>query len=376
MVLERPSPLTVEREELAVDCALNEAVIHADCTFTATYFLHNPTASVEEVLGAFYTVELAHSARGRASESSLVPVEASLDGRPASAEATPEQLERMDQIVLSDPEAARAVGGEIALVRVPFRVVVEPGAHVRLLFHGPLNPTKFEDDRPLHGYTIPAIIARHVLLAPKEDESWTHTAEDYLYLISPLSTWAGDPEVVVSVRYHERNDFTPSSPSGAWTTSTEGGITTSRTVVRASARKNLRFRLAYKAFPIINGGPLVGIGPRIAREELRVRAGYEISGPEFLIYGIAAESNFDTYFTGVATIEAATPNLIFIFPSLALGLGVPVQVRHAEPTRVGGRLEFTASFPVLSFVFPVDFYPVANSSGSHWEGAFLTQLSF
>lgn len=348
-------------------------MIHAQCSFTATYFLHNPTTGVEEVLGAFYTVE-----RVRNASRSETPyhVDITLEGQRVTAEATPEQLARMDEIVKQDRDIAQELGNEnLELAREPFRIVVEAGARARLVFHGELNPTDFDDSRPAHGYPIPANVVRHPFLSRTDSETWTKSGESYLYLISPLGNWAGDPEVFVTVRHHRANDFTPSSPEGFRST-TDGKITTARTVVRASAKKNLRFRLEYDPFPILNGGPLVGIGPRIAREELRLRAGYEVSGPEYLIYGVAAESNLDTYFTAVATIEAATPNFLILFPSLAVGLGVPVQVRKSEPTRVGVRGELTFSFPILSLVFPVDYFPVANSSGSHWEGAFVTQLSF
>lgn len=383
MVIERPSPLVVEREELVVDCAKGGFQFHAQCTFMATYFLLNPAANEEEVLGAFYSVESAgavsHTESGVAREGEVA---IAVDGKSASAEATPEQIATMDAIVLADPEIAREVaigeGGrrERVLVAAPFRVTVAPGARARLVFTGSLRPTHFEDDRPNRGFTLTPILTRHVLVSPQEETVWGSSAEDFLYLVSPLRSWAGDPDVAITVKVPRRNDVTVSEPDTRWDAATEDGIQIRRTVVKARARKNLRFRVAYNHFAIVNGGPLLGVGPRIAREELRVRAGYELSGPDYMIYGVAAETNFDTYVTAVATAEIATPNVLAIFPSFALGLGVPVQFRRAEPTRVGGRGELTLSFPLVSFLFPVDFYPVPSSSGSHWEGAFITQLSF
>ena len=376
-VMERASPLRVEREELVVDCAQPGAFA---CTFTATYFLYNPTNLVEEVLGAFYAMRTTdpHASSWHNNNSSGTDdhVRAELDGQAADAPGTDEQLQRMDEIVVHDPEIGRlTASGRFGLQRDPFLVSVAPGTRARLVFRGPLRPIRFEDPGPKEGYAIPALRVRHVALASKNLPTWDRVELEYLYLLSPLRGWAGDPNVTITVRYPLARDFTPSSPA-PWRSETDGEIVTSTTTVRAATADNLRFRLSRNPFPIMHGGPLLGIGPRIGREELRARFGYEIGGPEALVYSVAGETNFRDYVTAVATVEAASPSFVFIIPSLALGIGVPVQFRKDAPTRVGVRGQLAISWPLVSLLFPIDVYVAENSSGAHVEGAFVTQVSF
>lgn len=378
MVVERASPLLVEREELVVDCAKEMSPLHPRCTFVATYALRNPAAGEEELLGAFYTTEAENHRGGRSEnrDADSARVTAALDGVDARAEATEDQLRRMDTIVLEDPELGAAQKPPaVVLRRQPFRIIVRGGAKASLVFTGELQPTAFAGERGWGGYQLPAIATRHPGLAKPFALGWDTSDEDYLYLISPIRRWSGDPDVHVSVRYRGANDFSPSASGSAWTHVDQGDVVTSSTVFRAGTPQNLRFRLSYRPSPLHNGGPLVGIGPRIAREELRFRFGYEVGLSSFMIVGASAETNFDEYATAATTLDFATPSFIVI-PSFSLGAGPTVQFRTHEPTRVGARSQLTISWPLLSLVFPVDYYPVAGSAGSHFEGAFLTQLSF
>lgn len=377
-MLGRPSPVAVEREELVITCASGgRTTSHPSCGFTATYHLYNPSARGEELLGAFY--EIFAGGGGAAGEGLRVTRGATnirLEDADVPTEATDEQLARMDAIVMQDASILADVRAGRTLARTPFTVVVGAGARARLVFRGDLLPTSYLHDSPREGYAIPAILQRHLFLGTSSREEWLDAEDEYTYLVTPIgSGWAGDPEIVVTINHDAGNGFVPAS-LGRWETSRSGGMVSETARTRASARQNLKFRLVDKGFPLKNGGPLFGMGPRIGREELRARAGYEISGPHWLVYGLAAETNFREYVTAVATVDLATPALIFVIPSLAVGLGVPVQFRKDEPTRVGGRFTFTWSWPLISFLFPIDYYPTPNSSGSHVEGAFVTQLSF
>lgn len=377
VVVERASPLLVEREDLAIDCAVNESPIHPRCTFVATYALRNPAAEEEELLGAFYTTE-APRRDGTPSEhrgEPAAPVTASLDGVDVRAEATEAQLQRMDALVAEDPELAAQKPPGDELHRQPFRIVVKGGAKASLVFAGELTATSYDGDHP-EGYNLPGIATRHPAWARGTPLSWDRSDDDFLYLISPIRRWSGAPDVHVSIRHRRRNGFTPAVAGATWTHSDDGPFTTSRTVLRAGSSANLRFGLSYRPPLFHNGGPVVGIGPRIAREELRVRFGYEVGLSTFMILGASAETNFDEYVTAATTLDLATPNVFLFIPSLSLGAGPAVQFRKEEDTRVGARTQFTIAWPHLSFLFPVDYYPVAGSAGSHFEGAFLTQLSY
>jgi hypothetical protein len=365
VVVERASPVRVEREELAIDCTGVGAPLHSTCTFRATYFLANPTDAEEELVGAFYTLRSGG-------------VEARLDGVAVHADLTPEQVERLDAIVRDDPAIAELTTGDGALnlVREGFRIVVRPAARARLVFTGPLQPTRFIDDNPREGYAFPPLYTRHPFGTSSGSLAWSRGAEDYLYLVSPISKWAGDPEVVVTIRHDARTDFHLVSPRASATTMRDGNVETERLVFRASSRENLRFGLAYTPPFLKNGGPVLGIGPRIGREELRVKTGYDVGLSSFMVLGGSAETNFDRYITGAVVLDAATPSFVGVIPSLSAGAGVPVQFRHGEPTRVGARFQIGISWPLVGISLPIDVYPTGNSSGSHVEGAFMTQVSF
>lgn len=350
----RASPLAVEREDLVIDCA---GAVHPTCTFTATYALHNPSANEEEVLGAFYNFGPG-------------PIAIAHDGVDARTEATPEQLAQMDALVRQDPfaDSGRTVKREA------FHVVVAGGARARLVFRGEVAPITYEGTEA-RGYEFSAIETRHPLVGTTRRDA-ASSDEEFLYLASPLATWPGDPEIHVTIRHDGGAEFSASSPRTAFRTTHEGGRVVERTVMRASARENLDFRLHHDVPSVWQGGPTAALGLRFGREELRARFGWEVGLGRTFVLGASAETNFDAYVTPAALLEAATPSFAFVVPSLALGLGVPVQIRRDTATRVGVRTQITLSWPFVSFLFPIDVYPAESSSGSRVEGSFLGQVSF
>ena len=380
VLVERASPLVVEREELIVDCTKDDPKprpLHPRCTFVATYALRNPSPGEEELLGAFYTALFQPGVSPSAAYAGEPPVMARLDGVDVRAEATDQQLARMDALVREDPEVGDAERASwYRLQRDPFRIAVAGGQRAQLVFNGELRAVSFSSSEPLGPYHLPALLTRHPGPFVPRGWDWETSDDDFVYLISPLGHWAGAPEVHVTVRHRSANGFAHAAPTTPWTRQTAGDVTSESTVVRASARQNLRFHLSSGTSLLKNGGPVVGIGPRIGREELRVRLGYEVGLSTFLILGASAETNFDAYVTGALTLDLATASALGFIPSLGIGGGAAVQARTGEPTRAGARSQLTIAWPVLSIAFPVDVYPVAGSAGSHVEGAFLTQLSF
>lgn len=377
VVVEQPSPVAVEREDLVIDCAEDESPLHPSCTFVATYFLRNPAPAEEELLGAFYTAERA-AAYGSGPSPPAVTIH--LDGADARAEATPEQIERMDAIVRQDATIAPILEvNALALRHEPFRIRVAAGARATLVFRGTLAPIRSESTvSAREGYVLHALYARHPVFGPSKTVSREGSEDDFLYLVSPISPsrWSGDAEVNLRIRHRTANDFAVSSPAGRFAATQSAGITTESIAIRASSRQNLRFRLVYAEPFIHNGGPVIGMGQRIGRQELRVRLGYEIGLSTFLLLGGSADTDFKDFVTAAATVDAATPVFAFIIPSISLGAGVPVQFRRDVPPRVGARAQIGISWPILSLVFPIDVYPAENSSGSHVEASFLAQLSF
>lgn len=371
-MLERPTPVVVDREDLDIDCteATNpDKPIHPRCKFVATYHLRNPTAEAEELLGAFYTAERAEEHGGQ-----VDAVKVQMDGKSAWAYAADEQLARMDEIVRADA-ATRGFAAEkdLTLRREPFRAVVPAGEAKDLVFSGELAAIDYVD-RYDHGWVFPAVMMRHVLVGRHDTSDWREGSDEFYFLVSPLATWAGDPVVRVRIKHWASADF--GSSTTRFDRERSEGVVTESATLRARSGQNLHFRVGYSPSPVYNGGPLVGIGPRLGRAELHTRLGYELGIARNFILGLVADTNFDRYVTPALTLDFATPNIAIIIPSLSLGVGAAAQLRKDAEPRLGVRTQLGVSLPILSFTFPIDVYPAPNSSGSHVEGAFLTQLSF
>lgn len=78
-----------------------------------------------------------------------------------------------------------------------------------------------------------------------------------------------------------------------------------------------------------------------------------------------------THYTIVPAIEVASPSFILIIPSLAAGVGVPVQLHSSGPPSVGARAQLAMSFPLVSILVPLDVY---FDDGARPQLAFLTQI--
>jgi hypothetical protein len=118
----------------------------------------------------------------------------------------------------------------------------------------------------------------------------------------------------------------------------------------------MRFTVAGSHF--LNGGPVVGIGPRLDYPDLRLHFGWEFAGPAYVLYQLAGETNGSGRFTAVPSIEVATPGF-FLIPSIGLGVGAPVEVVGGKPYP-GARVQFELSFPFVSLAIPVDFFPTVG----------------
>lgn len=370
-LLERPSPVVVEREDLDIDCTESEGRRHPKCRFVATYHLFNPAANGEELLGAFYSADR----EAEYHQGTTEPVSATMDGQSVLATATDAELARMDQIVDADVRSRELIAEKkLTLSRRPFHIEVPAGAKKELVFAGELAAFDYRDRNDLGGYAFPAIMMRHPVVGRNDHDQWAEGWDEFYYLVSPIATWAGDPQVHVRIKHKANLDF--SSALNRFARERAGDVVTERTVIRAKSGENLRFKIGYSPWPIFNGGPLAGIGPRFGRAELHTRFGYELGISESFILGGVVDTNFEDYVTPAITLDGATPNIFLVIPALSFGVGATAQLRRDTDPRIGIRTQFGLTFPLLSFSFPIDIYPAANSSGSHVEGAFLTQLSF
>lgn len=123
------------------------------------------------------------------------------------------------------------------------------------------------------------------------------------------------------------------------------------------------------------GGPFVGLGGsaqlpnRQGDGRFRLRAGYEIARPRFLIHSVAVETTFRDLF-----VIPATELAVASFWGLAHSAGVGVPVRLDDPT-VGVRFQVGLHAPVLGFLLALDVFP-ALPNRERTIGSFAVQLSF
>jgi hypothetical protein len=344
----KQTTLVVEHEELTFRCD------GETCAFRAVYQVLNPGDAREEVLGAFYGIAADH-------------LTATADGADARRTLSADQLRAIDDAAAAiDPDALQ--GGDVT--RQGFWLGVGPHARATLVFSGRMHPVVFDTRSDVLGeFALPPLWTRHPWLStvPHED-----TTDEFAYALSPIRSWAGSPTIDVAVRLPSAHYW--AAGQQGWTTQEQDGDFVARRTIAAADASRLGFSVVHPGTTLLNGGPLVGIGAGLDSGTVRGRLGYEIAIPWWVIWSASVETDFQGTTTIVPLGEVATPDFIVLIPSVGLGAGVPVQMRSGAGTYVGARMQLTVSFPVLSLVLPVDFFPGAPSRT--WQVGLLGQASF
>jgi hypothetical protein len=348
----KPTALVVEHEALTFDCP-GEGL---RCTFEARYAVRNDGDAREEVLGAFYGIL---SQR----------VSVTSGGADLRRELTSEQRAVTDEEVFAiDPDLRVHYAG--SLDRTGFAFALEGHAHGELVFAGTTEAVYLERSEPGWEFVLPPLFTRHPFLTTPERYE---AAVEFAYALSPIRSWAGSPSIDVTVRHPPSLAW--KGEGFAWTHAREHGAAVERATIGSATASTLRFGFVRPGTTVLNGGPMIAIGGRLDAKELRARLGYEVGGPWWAIYSAAVETSFHGRTTIVPAMEAALPDILVLFPSLAVGVGVPTQLRDGQPAIVGARGLFTASFPIVSMVLPVDWFPGASGS-DRWQVSMLAQASF
>lgn len=131
----------------------------------------------------------------------------------------------------------------------------------------------------------------------------------------------------------------------------------------SATMEGLRITRVVAPSPLRAGGPFVAMGgalmlggaergePKLASRP-RLRLGYEMARPYWLIESLVAETDFRSLVL-VPTVEAAISGSW----SQVVALGVGVPVRLIDHNTVGIRGQFAIQFPVLGVVQALDYYP-------------------
>lgn len=318
-------------EKLDFDCA--EAEHEAACRFEARYRLHNGTSEAEVIDAAFLGLRTRE-------------VSVRFDDEPLPV--TEEQSDRNALSSLSDSLAQR----------FGFTLTLSPGQEGELVVRGVVA---LERRFLPSGYVWPAVQARHVLLSPGPARA-THWDIDYL--LGPIRTWAGNPELHITVRVPSEWEVGSSPDASArtlpvatdWRVRHEGahGVA-ERRLTAASAPEWLNITLTKPKPWWTPGGVQWGLGARLGDgSRFMARLGYQLAAPGFLLHSLSAETDFREQLVLTPLTQYATPQ-VAIIPSLGLGLGVPVQV--LPDARLGLRLLADLHFGPVGVALSWDHYP-------------------
>ncbi len=346
--------LRVTHEDLSFDCDEEHLVVR--CRFEARYQVDNPTTQQEVAVAAFY---------GIGTSDIVVRV----DGGPAHRPLTRAEEELLDARVrdaLADPDALPR-----EVTRTGFQVSLAPGAKTEVVVQGVMTE-KADDpaDRYYNrAWALDAVDTRHpILRTTHEGRSWK-----FRYLLAPLRTWSGAPSIKVRVR-SPRGLAHFGGPGAEGEPRFEDHVEEGREVVTGTFDADAwpgSLEFGFWAAPpeLRNGGALLGFGT--VDGKFRLRLGYEIAAPRWLLYSANLDFDFRGKFIAAPVVKAATPWLAII-PSLGIGLGLPVQLR--PDVRAGVRLQFDASLSSLGFLVSIDHYPKTATLPEVTETAFMFQL--
>jgi hypothetical protein len=311
--------LQVTRGEIAVSCGLVEFVdAWATCTIEATLRLSTDG-------GARLTRE---------------PLEV-----PPAVEAASEMREHVAVIVDAHPDDVVLLGGR------PFTgtLALAPGMSRTLVIRA---------TRDLHGafdsndyLVFSAPVTRHPLLSESHAFAYSNDAWNVALL-------RGDFAVTGPVRLDARNTTGLEVKLGERRVNDVCTLPLGREPIALSVA--LRRDRDHEG-PLANGGlALLGATrENLDREEgerALVAVEYAVVLHDFVFASASIATDFDSVFESLV-LEVATPDLIFLIPSLSAGLGVVVRELGDRTADAALRARFIATWPMLGMQIDLDYWP-------------------
>ncbi|MGZ3477804.1 MAG: hypothetical protein ACXWUG_31605, partial [Polyangiales bacterium] len=297
--------LRVTHEELSFDC--DREGLDVRCRFEARYRIENPTEKAESVVAAFYGIEASD-------------VVVRIDGVAAKR-----ALGKDEEALLDEGVRASIEQQEIPrdTTRTGFALSLAPKAKTEVVVTGVMLEEEYEHSRSNHGWMIDAVDVRHLALrTTREGLRWR-----FRYFLAPLRTWAGTPEIHVRVR-GPRGLARVGGPSAEGDPRFQETVEDGREVVtgvfdQGTYPSTLEFGFDDPSPKIRNGGVVLGLGS--VDKQFRLRLGYEIASPRWVLYSANVDFDFRGKVILAPAVTFATPGIL-ILPSLGLGAGLPVQV--------------------------------------------------
>ncbi len=208
------------------------------------------------------------------------------------------------------------------------------------------------------GFTPSAVHARHLVL---------HTPSvrrilDVLIAAPPTELRA--PGFASEARLRTPRGWDLDGLEG-WTEAADGSHTASVA--------ELRIGVHIPPFPIRNGGVLLGLGGALGDDGgFRMRLGWEVAAPSWLLYQVSAETDARGRWN-VTPLVLAASNALLIIPSFGFGVGMPIQVR--PDTRLGVRIQLEAQLLPIGFVASCDLWPKTSTAPAYTQWTLLGQIA-
>jgi hypothetical protein len=356
----RPVGLHVVAERLVFDCSEEDG--RPVCDFRAIYRVKNRSGARQAVVAAFLGVHTSG-------------VKIRVADRAVSHTLTDAEVKRIDaavQGVIDDKKnrTSFSLERQKALSHAGFKLTVEAGQEARVEATGRVRPGRLF----VPSYAVDAVRTRHPLLGTRSPGQ----EYDLEYLVAPIRTWGSVGAIQVMLRHPASWEVGISTTGDARKPRQQSRADgDSRTVELAlsPAVDLLRVHVGLPPRVLLNGGVLLGLGGTLDDPRgFRARLGYEIAAPGWLFHGLTVDTDFTDELVVTPTWEAATSGVMVIIPSLAVGLGVPVQVK--PEVTAGIRMQLTLQWPFIGLVTTFDLYPGLDTGGrGFFQATMLAQIA-
>jgi len=126
---------------------------------------------------------------------------------------------------------------------------------------------------------------------------------------------------------------------------------------------------------IQHGGPVLALGTRLdlSDEDDRrflFRGAYELAVASYFIGSVSFESDFDSIYESVV-IEAASPELLIVLPSLSAGVGFVARQLGNRDADAGLRLRTGINFIAVGVTMDFDYWPTIGD----WTAVIAGRIS-
>jgi hypothetical protein len=355
----------LERQSVLLRC--EDSLEGPVCTFRANYAVRNPSAEAQRL-------------RMSLGCQSVAVLRAIVNGLPVPIE----QLEATKEIYGRLGPAALAWGGDGYFPRgehlvpslVRFESNLPPNSTSALVVEGTVRPRPRLRSDVLTLDRLPMSM-RHPLLGLLRSGPWHDYAlrlhHDFVYSVERVGRWAAVAPAEVTVEYPDDWDTdlgystrpTPRPPATLGESPAPAGHKriwvrclpdTKGAVILRIETPDEPNAFSSRREPWDWGGPLLALGGDVTSPRgFRMRFGYEMAFPHWLVYSLAFDTDYRTRLTVAPGVELASSRLDIAALSAALGLGMPVRM-FSHPA-VGVRAQAGLLLPMIGILASVDVYP-------------------